>query len=328
MRNKFENSMRTAFRTTWFERALFFSWYCAIGDCKFCYMSTQPKHTKEKLARRTTESLLAEVILCKKLGWELGFVSGGQRAYKKVEFLELLKKINQVYGKKVWINIGALAMEELLEYKPYVKGVVASIETVNPRIHSLVCPSKPIKPFERMLVQAKKLGLERGMTIIVGLGETINDFDLLKEFIKEYGISKIHIYGLNPHKKTIFENAKPPNVEYQAEWIKKTRQAFPNIDIQCGIWLNRAGYVSRLLRAGANSVSKFPAIKHFGSKKAEEIEKQAKRAGREFRGTLTKLPKVDWDNEVDKISLDKELKEKIKNKLKAYLRRMRGSKWE
>jgi len=288
-------------------------------------MSTQPKFNKQKLARRTTESLLAEIILCKKLGWALGFVSGGQKAYKKVEFLELLKKIKQVYERKVWINIGALTKAELLKYKPYIEGVVASIETINPRIHELVCPSKPIKPFEEMLVQAKKLGLKRGMTIIIGLGETINDFELLEDFIKKHGISKIHIYGLNPQKGTMFEKADPPSADYQATWIRRTRQAFSDINIQCGIWLDRVSYVSKLLRAGANSISKFPAIKYFGSKQAKEIERQARLANREFKGTLTKLPDINWDEEVNKLSLDNELKEKIKLKLKAYLKRMNNN---
>jgi len=31
---------------TAFERAVFFSWGCTIGDCTFCYMSTQPKDKK------------------------------------------------------------------------------------------------------------------------------------------------------------------------------------------------------------------------------------------------------------------------------------------
>ncbi|KYK24708.1 hypothetical protein AYK26_06570 [Euryarchaeota archaeon SM23-78] len=311
-------------KTTCFERALFFSWYCAVGDCTYCYMSTQPKFNKEKLARRTTESLLAEVILCKNLGWELGFVSGGQKAYKKVEFLELLSKIKQVYGKKVWINVGALSKAELIQNQPYIKGVVASIETINYELHKKVCPSKPIKPFEDMLVEAQRLGLEKGMTLIVGLGETIDDFELLKNFIKKYSITKIHIYGLNPQKGTMFENSEPPSAEYQAEWIRKTRQAFPDIDIQCGIWVDRVGYVSTLLRAGANSISKFPAIKYFGSKQAGEVERQARLAGRKFKGTLTKLPEVDWDKEVDKLDLNDGLKEKIEQKLRAYLKKMKS----
>ena len=37
-------------------------------------MSTQPEN---KSAVRSKESLLAELLICKKLGWEIGFVSGG-----------------------------------------------------------------------------------------------------------------------------------------------------------------------------------------------------------------------------------------------------------
>ncbi len=316
--------MNNKLATTHFERALFFSWYCSVGDCKYCYMSTQPKEKIERTARRTAESLLAEVIICKKLGWELGFVSGGQGAYKRVEFLELLKKINKINdnGKKVWINIGALKKSDLLLYKPFIKGVVASIETINPRIHDFVCPSKPIKPFEKMLVEAKKLGLKRGMTIILGIGETLDDFELLKKFIKKYGVTKIHVYGLNPQKGTIFENAEPPNASYQAEWIKRIREAFPDIDIQAGICLDRTNTVAQLLRAGANSISKFPALKSFGSSEAKEIERQAKIADRKFLGTLTKLPDINWVGEVDKLKLDAALKERIKKKLAIYLSQM------
>jgi biotin synthase-like enzyme len=309
-------------KTTCFERALFFSWYCSVGDCKYCYMSTQPREKIEKKARRTTESLLAEVILCRKLGWELGFVSGGQGAYKQVEFVELLKNIKKVHGKKVWINIGALSKPDLIQYKPYVKGVVAAVETVNPKVHAFVCPSKPVKPFEKMLVEAKKLGLRRGMTIILGIGETLDDFDKLKQFIRRYGITKIHIYGLNPQRGTVFENAAPPSAAYQAEWIRRTRKAFPNINIQAGIWLDRADSVAELLQAGANSISKFPALKSFGSNEARELEKQAKIAGREFMGTLTKMPRINWDKEVDKLDFDNVLKSKIKKKLRDYLKKM------
>jgi biotin synthase-like enzyme len=163
------------------------------------------------------------------------------------------------------------------------------------------------------------------MTLIVGLGETIDDFELLKKFITKHGVVKIHIYGLNPQKGTMFENTEPPSVEYQAGWVRKTREAFPDIDIQAGIWLGRAGYVAELLRAGANSISKFPALKAFGSKQAKEIEKQAKLAGRKFVGTLTKLPKIDWDKEIDKLVLDDDLKDKTRKKLNDYLRRMEGT---
>jgi biotin synthase-like enzyme len=274
---------------THFERAIFFSWYCGIGDCTFCYMSAE-KHAKT--ARRSTESILAEIILCKALGWKIGFVSGGHDAYTKVEFLELLKQISRVSDEKVWINVGPLSHAELLKYQPYIKGVVASIETINPTLHKKVCPSKPIGPFEQMLSDADSLGIDKAMTLIVGIGESLDDFLLLEAFIRKHGIMKIHIYSLNPHDGTAFGNALPPSNVYHAEWIARTRIAFPTIDIQAGIWLDRSNTVSLLLRAGANSISKFPALRHFGGKEARQVEEQVTRAGRVFQGTLTTMPKT------------------------------------
>src|SRR3989338_1167379 len=127
---------------TCFERAIFFSWYCGTGDCKYCYMSTQPK---KPLARRTTESLIAEVILCKKLGWNIGFLSGGHKAYTAEGFEELLKKISTAAEEKIWINIGALKEDEIKIFLPYIKGVVGAIEILDPKLHKKICPSKPIE---------------------------------------------------------------------------------------------------------------------------------------------------------------------------------------
>ena len=308
---------------TWFERAIFFSWYCSIRDCAYCYMSTQPE---KKDAVRSKESLLAELIICKKLGWEIGFVSGGIGAFSRAKFKDLLESMHKAAKEKFWINVGALKKEDLIDFQPYTKGVVGSIECVNKEIHDKVCPSKPMEPYFEMFEEAKKLNLKNAITIIVGLGETIEDFEKLKEIIIKYSITKIHFYGLNPQKGTAFENTLPPTVEYQAEWIRKTREVFPEMDIQCGIWEDRVNYIKTLLEAGATSISKYPALKRFGSKSAFEIENQAKLAGRTFEGTLTKLPEIDWDNEVDILDLNQELKNKIKIKLRQYIKQMSKNK--
>jgi biotin synthase-like enzyme len=318
-----ENAYLKNFKpTACFERAIFFSWYCSIGDCAFCYMSTQPKGNAKK-AVRSVESLLAEAILCKKLGWDIGFLSGGCNAYTLEGFNDLLSKLHEVLGEKIWINVGVVSKDNLKRFSPYIKGVVGSVETINLKIHDKVCPSKPIKPIEKMFDDAEELKIAKAMTIILGLGETIDDFGLLKSFIKRHNITKIHFYGLNPQKGTIFEKSKPPSDEYQAEWIARTRIEFPKIDIQCGIWEDRVDRVGLLLKAGANSVSKFPALRKFNSKPAKEIESQAKSAGRKFTGTLTKLPAIDIDKEVDILDLDDILKKKVKEKLKRYINKMK-----
>jgi biotin synthase-like enzyme len=308
---------------THFERAIFFSWHCNIRDCAYCYMSTQPKVSRTgNIARRSSESLIAELIICKKMGWEIGFISGGVGAFNKDDFRKLLEQMHSATGDKFWINVGALDKETLKDYLPYIKGVVGSIETVNEKLHRKVCPSKPEEPYYMMFEYAKELGLKNAITIIVGLGETIDDFDSLKNIIRKYDISKIHIYGLNPHKGTVYENSPAPTKEYQAEWIAKTRIEFPKLDIQFGIWEDRPEYTSFLLKAGANSISKYPALKEFNSDSAKEIEMQAKLAGRKFIGTLTKMPNIDWDSEVDKLNLEKSIKEKIKAKIRQYVLQM------
>lgn len=312
---------------TCFERAVFFSWACRLKECcKYCYMSTLPaeKRTAEKV--RSFASLLAETILTKELGWDYGFLSGGIGVFDDDKILELLELTTKIMKEKVWINIGILNEQQLKKFKPYIKGVVGTIEVLDPKLHKEICPSKPIKPVVEMFKKSSMLGLKNAMTLITGLGETISDFKLLEKFIKENNIQKIHIYGLNPQKGTIFENNPGPSAEYQAEWIARTRIAFPQIDIQAGIWTNRTDRVALLLKAGANSISKFPALKLFGTKPCQEIEQQAKMAGRKFRGTLTKLPNINWNKKVERLNLNEELELQTKKKLAEYLKGMQKEK--
>ncbi len=305
-------------KETCFERAVFFSWGCSIADCQFCYMSTQPKDKPLKETKRSKASLLAEFILCKHLGWDIGFFTGGIGIYSPDEMEDLLKDINKI-TKKPWLSIGPIPRPLLERFKPYIKGVVGSTETINPKLHNKVCPSKPLVPYEQMFIDAKNMGLKCAMTFIVGLGETKDDLPLLTDFIKKYNIDKIHVYGLIPHKDTAFENTPVPSDEYQAWWIANLRIKFPKLDIQLGIWEDRIERTSLLLKAGANSISKLRALKIFGTNKAKEIEHQAKLADREFKGTLTKLPDMDWDKEVDELDIDKELKTQVKEKLISYI---------
>ncbi len=305
-----------------FERAVFFSWYCGIGDCKYCYMSTQPKGKKPEEARRRVESILAEVYLVKKLGWDFGQLAGGYQAFKDSEFEELLKYIVEIFGEKIWVNIGPLDENLVLRFKPYIKGIVGAVETIEPVLHNTVCPSKKLADVESTLKLALDNGLKTAITIILGLGEKKEDYEMLQSFIKKYNVDVIHYYALNPQKGTEFENAKSPSKEYQAWWIAKTRIDFPEIEIQCGIWADKVDQVAYLLDSGTNTVSKFPALKIFGKKESVELEHQFALAGRFARGTLTKLPKIDFMMDAEEYNLSDELKERIDAKVKLYLKKL------
>ena len=308
-------------KTTCFERAIFLSWYCSKADCAFCYMSTQKDRIKEPLkARRSFASIFAEAIISKACCWEIEFISGGYDAFSKEELLFIIKGVYEITGKKQWLNVGVLNEGELKLFKPYIEGFIGTLECVNLELREKICPSKPLRELMKSFDWCDSLGIKKGITVIIGLGETIDDFDFLKAFIQKNNIVRITFYSLNPQKGTMFKFSPP--IDYYEQWITKTREAFPDLWITAGAWHDKTNYFSRLLKAGANNITKFPVLRLFGTEKAIEIEKQARLAGRKFIGTLTRMPKSDWDKEVDKLEFDKDLKDKIRKKLNDYLRIM------
>lgn len=323
----FENAQKTFLShfspETSFERAIFFSWGCSIGDCGFCYMSTQPLNKRVQETRRSFASIIAECIIARELGWDIGFVTGGIGVLKPEELETLLRYITEVIGEKVWLSIGPVRKNILQRCAPYIKGIVGSTETINKTLHKKVCPSKPLEPYEQMFLDSEELGLKKAMTFIVGLGETHDDLTELIEFISKYKIDKIHIYSLIPQEGTMYEHIAIPSKEEHAWWIAQVRCAFPSINIQCGIWDDRVDRVSFLLNAGANSISKFQAIKFFGKPEAYSIERETEKAGRQFRGTLTVFPKKEFDTIVNAFSFSEDMKKQVLEKLEQYLHSMR-----
>ncbi len=269
----------------WFERAVFLSWYCRTADCAFCYMSlTKDRITEPELARRSWESVLAEAVLCRELGWRIGFLSAGTNAYAVEELAKLAGLLYSLYGRPLCVNAGAFTQEELEQLRPAVDAVCASIETVNWGLRREVCPSKPLEPYLEMLEAARSLGMKRVMTLIIGLGESREDFAELKRFIRKYGIGKLVLYGMVPHEGSRFTEAAEP--EEMAWWISRTRSDFPGLEIVAGIWHDRASQLGMLLSAGADAFTKFQAVKYYGSDEALEIVRQAESTGRRLTSVL------------------------------------------
>jgi len=309
--------------TATFQRAIFLNWYCPL-DCKFCFMSVEKTNiTNPKAARRTPESVLVEAFLCKNLGWEIEFLSSGYRTLEKEYLLKLLKNLYIVTGKKQWLNVGVLTKDELEYFQDYIIGSCGAVETVNPRIHKQVCANKPVEPIIKMFDACDELGLKKAMTIIIGMGESIKDFELLKEFIAEHKVDRVTVYSLNPIRGTIF--TKPPARGYYLEWLAKIRIAIPKLEIIAGVRDSRLDTIKQAMYLGVNSLTKFAALKHFNSKSSQYIEQEIRKSGRILQGTLTELPEIDI-NEIDELDLDEQLKAKMKVRLESYLRMIKKKK--
>jgi biotin synthase-like enzyme len=301
--------------TTWFGRCIFLSWYCDLGTCKFCFRSTiKHKIQYAKNAKRSKASIIADAVFGKNLGWELEFLTGGYRIFSFGEMKEIIKIISEVYQKKIWINLGVLNEDQLNELHPYVEGICASIETVNKTLHDKVCPDKKMEPYLDMLKLAKKKNFKTSMTIVLGLGETKDDFTELSNIIKDYKLDCITFYALKPIPGTVFKES--PDIDYYTWWVAQTRINFPKLRIITGLTPKHPEYAELLLKAGSNALTKFPVVKKFNSEDSKLIELQIKNAGRTLQGSLTKLPNIDWEKEVNRLSIDPELKNKILLKLK------------
>ncbi|MPL62040.1 Biotin synthase [bioreactor metagenome] len=268
------------------ERAIFLSWWCEKGDCSFCYMSTQKNKIKDpKKAKRKIESILAESELCKRLGWNIEFLSGGYESFNTAEIREIAKKIYDITNNQVWLNIGIT--NDLEEYNEEIIGITGAVETANPILHNKVCPSKSLNDIGNMLDKAGDLGFKKAITIILGLGETPEDVNYLINYIKDHKIDRIIFYSLNPHKDTEFEKSSQPASLYYAGIVSTIRLIFPDIEIICGTWTDNLANIGPLILSGANGITKFPLFKMFGTKYGKRVEEEVFWAGRKLKGTFT-----------------------------------------
>jgi biotin synthase-like enzyme len=307
---------------THFGRCIFVSWFCDRGTCKFCYRSTIPHKKKyAENARRSMASMLTDAIIGKNLGWKFEYLTGGYGVFDFEELVEIAKNISKIYEHKIWVNIGTLDEKQMDLLKPYVEGICASIETVEPKLHNEICPDKDIEPYSKMLLLADKKGFKKSMTVVIGLGEKKEKVNLLFEFIEKHQLERITFYALKPIQGTPY--TKSPEPEDYAWWIAQTRIKFPKIEIIAGLTPKKVDYVKLILKAGANAITKFPAVKEFGSEKAKLVENLAQEAGREFKGSLTKIPNLDWENEINKLSVDDDLKKQILIKTSEIIEKMK-----
>lgn len=268
------------------ERAIFLSWWCDKGDCAFCYMSTQKNKIKDpKKARRQLNNIYAEAEMCKRLGWNIEFLSGGYKSFTTLEIKNIATHIKKIMGKGVWLNTGITT--ELNEYEDEIVGITGAVEVANPELHKKICPSKPLDQIGDMLYTAEDLGFKKAITVILGLGETLEDINYLIDYIKTYNVDRVIFYSLNPHKETEFKNSSQPASLYYAQVVATIRLTFPKIEIICGTWVDNLANIGILILSGANGITKFPLFKMFGTKYGKRVEEEVKWTGRKLKGTFT-----------------------------------------
>lgn len=300
-----------------FGRCIFLSWYCSLGNCDFCYRSTQKhKIPNPKEARRRDESLYTEAFLAKVLNWKLEFLTGGYGILPFNDLQDIIKIHTEIFEEKIWLNIGVLGKAQMKKVKNDVEGVVASVESLTPHVRKKAAPGKPLKPFERMLEWAKELDMKRSCTIILGLGEKFNEYHHVHDFIKKHDLNRITYYALRPVVGTPYKQG--PSPEYVLKWITKTRLDFPHLEIAYGTAESRLPEIPYMLQAGANIITKLPATKLFATTGGQKVHEAFKKAGRDFNGEFVDYPHPNWPKLLEKTSMTKDMKERTLKKIVNY----------
>ena len=277
------------------ERAIFLSWWCEKGDCKFCYMSSQKDRIEEPTkAKRHVKGIYAEAELTKRMGWNIEFLSGGYGVYTTDEVREISQTIYDITDNPVWLNIGIT--NELDQYGDEIIGVTGAVETANKEFHEYVCPSKSLDDIKAMLKTAGELGYKKAITIIVGLGEEVEHLYDLFDLIEELEVDRVIFYSLNPHPDTEYHLTPQPASLYYAAIVSSVRIRFPDIEIITGTWTDNLANIGVLLKAGSNGLTKFPLFKMYGNRYGKRVEEEVYWAGRKLNGSFSNMSLLEGNN--------------------------------
>ena len=305
----------------WFERSLFTNWTCAIADCKYCYLSTKPK--LDKKAIRSKASILAEALVCKLMGWRVGYITGGLRVESTAYMTELLQDLSHVLGYTVRMNYGPYSKKEIESFKPYVAGLGSAIESFDEELHEFICPSKPLSSLLHFLAICKEEQIPNFITIILGIGEKKTDVFEVIEKINQYNIDTVQLCFLKPQEKTVFEEVPSPDPAYMAWWIATLRIAHPKLHIKVALVRDRISDFSLYLKAGANAFSRYMVFTDFASEKALALKEACEKEGRVLEGNFSSVPEIDLENEVSSLHFEEEVRNKILFNAKRYLSKLK-----
>ena len=287
----------------WFERPIFLSWR-NVMNCTLCHLSQKSPDSMNPLSsRRSSSSLMAEAYLAKQAKWKMQLTTG-YFPHNPDELMNICKRMMEATEERIWLDTHPIPGNDIDILKPYLTGINAPLETVSKGLRKRLYPNTAMHQFLTMFDEATHL--RKGVSITLGIGETLNDIQELHHFIEMNKVDKVTFNPVIPHKNTQIKQS--PSSFYMTRWIAETRLAFPKIEIIAGTWKGRVAEVGLFMKAGANAITKFPAVKRFNSEDAHSIEQEVATAKRTFTSTLTNIGMI---NKLKDMDVDEETKDKL-----------------
>ncbi|MBA2850359.1 biotin synthase [Methanococcus maripaludis] len=183
-------------------------------NCIFC---SQSKHNTSKIDNyelKSKEEILKNAKSVEKYSNRFSIVVSG-KTVTDLEFEKIIESIEEIQNKtklKVCVSLGLLNKDKLKALKERNVRIHNNLET-SENYFKNICTSHDYEEKIKVILEAKKIGLEMCSGGIFGMGETIEDrVDLFLD-LKKLGVDSVALNLLNPIYGTkIYEKIKSGDI--------------------------------------------------------------------------------------------------------------------
>lgn len=163
--------------------------------------------------KKKKEDFIKKGLQAKKIGVDRIVVPSGWMGYDLPDiFLEYLEELIKKVNVPVWGAFGTISKESLQALKEVgLNGYDCGIETTNQKVFNYMRPGDDFDKRIETLRNAKELGLSTGTSLVVGIGETIEDIVKGIELMKELEVDFAALWPFSPCPYTEMESWDIPN---------------------------------------------------------------------------------------------------------------------
>jgi biotin synthase len=170
------------------------------------------------------------------------------------DYIEALKKNADI---DVVTTFGPVNKTDLMALKEVgVAGVSCGLETTNIDIFRRIKPGDNFEARLKTLQDAKELGFKTATNFIIGVGESLKDYDEGFRLVEQLGIDYLSLGSFCPTPFTEMESWDRPSPYFVAQIAAAARISFPDIDIAtCFDCDNSSVNLAWGIKCGANAYS-------------------------------------------------------------------------
>jgi biotin synthase-like enzyme len=170
------------------------------------------------------------------------------------DYIEALKKNAYI---DVVTTFGPVNKTDLMALKEIgVTSVSCGLETTNKEIFRRIKPGDNFEARLKTLQDAKELGFKTATNFIIGVGESLKDYDDGVRLVEQLGIDYLSLGSFCPTPFTEMESWDRPSPYFVAQIAAAARISFPDIDIAtCFDCDNSSVNLAWGIKCGANAYS-------------------------------------------------------------------------